>query len=145
MDWLPLVQDMFQKELERLLRALEVAREAQRMAPTPIESHSNTMMSEMEKLVTALEIDIAKHKRFMEMIPKELTASIGPLSEWHYVEIDNGGVTMKLVLVPEGMGGKKIVDFTLVSMGSPLGKILMGKRVGDEFDLNGRKGKIINV
>jgi len=36
---------------------------------------------------------------------------------------------MKLVLVPEGMGGRKIGDVMLVSVTSPLGKKLAGERV----------------
>ena len=98
------------------------------MAPTPIESHSNTMMSEMEKLVTALEIDIAKHRGYMEKIPKENLPIKTSVEEWGYGEIDNNGIKMKIILVPEGMGGKKVGDLILVSVGSPLGIGLMGKK-----------------
>lgn len=125
MDWLPEVKDLFQKELERLERALEIAREAQRMAPTPMESHSNTMMSEMEKLVTALEMDIAKHKEYMAKIPKDYLPDTGKLGEWKYTEVEVKGQKLKVVLVPEGMGGKKVGDVVLVSVGSPLGKTLV--------------------
>lgn len=126
MDWLRGVKSLFDEELVRLEKALEIAREAQRMAPTPQESHSNTMMSEMEKLVTALEMDIAKHKEYMAKIPKEYLPDTGTLGEWNmYAEVEVKGQKLKVVLVPEGMGGKKVGEVILVSVGSPLGKTLV--------------------
>lgn len=92
-------------------RALVEARQAQKDAPSAMESHSDTTRSEMEKLVTALELDLRKleedEKKLVSYTPK-------------YFEVDG----RKVVLVPEGIGGDKIGDVLLVSETTPLGQKL---------------------
>lgn len=113
MDWKEKIKESLAKEklmLEKLLGAAKFARDN---APTPTESHSDTTRSEQEKLVHALEARVKLVDQQMKALDK---------AEVRYVE-QNG---MKLVLVPEGMGGKKIDDVMLVSVNSPLGAKLMG-------------------
>ena len=93
-------------------RALAEARQAQRDAPSAMESASNTTRSEMEKLVTALELDLKKlgesEKKLENYEPK-------------YFEVDG----RKIVLVPDGMGGDRIGEVLLVSETTPLGQKLV--------------------
>lgn len=111
MDWGERVRKNLAKRKVVLEKSLAAAREAQRNAPTPNESYSNTTMSEMEKLVTALELDLKKlnesEKKLDGYKPK-------------YCEVDG----RKIVLVPEGMGGDKIDGVLLVSESSPMGQKL---------------------
>ncbi len=81
-------------------RALVEARQAQKDAPSAMESASNTTRSEMEKLGES-------EKRLENYEPK-------------YFEVDG----RKIVLVPEGMGGDKIGEVLLVSETTPLGQKL---------------------
>ncbi|KKU72943.1 MAG: hypothetical protein UX99_C0037G0008 [Candidatus Amesbacteria bacterium GW2011_GWB1_47_26] len=57
MDWGEKVRENLQKRRAVLERALVEAKQAQKDAPSAMESASNTTRSEMEKLVTALEFD----------------------------------------------------------------------------------------
>src|SRR3989344_9166288 len=113
MDWGVKVRENVQKRREVLERALVEARQAQKDAPSAMESYSNTTRSEMEKLVTALELDLKKLKEDERKL-------VGYLPK--YFEEDG----RKIVLVPEGMGGDKIGDVLLVSETTPLGKKLLG-------------------
>ena len=111
MDWGVKVRENLQRRRAILERALVEARQAQKDAPSAMESASNTTRSEMEKLVTALELDLKKlgesEKKLENYEPK-------------YFETDG----RKIVLVPEGMGGDKIDDVLLVSETTPLGQKL---------------------
>ena len=91
MDWGEKVRENLQKRRMVLEKALANARRAQLNAPSANESHSDTTKSEMEKLVTALEINIIK-----------LNGDLKKLENYEpkYYEVDG----RKVVLVPEGMG-----------------------------------------
>jgi hypothetical protein len=112
MDWKEKILKSLEEEMAVLQKSLETAKIAQRNAPSAMESHSDTTRSEMEKMVTALEIDINKVK-----------VNIKKLADFEpkYYELDK----LKLVLVPEGIGGRKIDGVMLVSQNSPIGKKLM--------------------
>ena len=117
MDLLDAVRQNFQKKLQVLYSALETAKIAQREAPSAMESHSNTTRSEMEKMVTALEIDIDSLKKQISQIPQKLSTDN---KLWKLVEIKN----MKILVVPEGMGGEVIGEIRLVSVNAPIIKNL---------------------
>ncbi|KKU57235.1 MAG: hypothetical protein UX80_C0022G0015 [Candidatus Amesbacteria bacterium GW2011_GWA2_47_11b] len=112
-DWGIKVRGGLAKRKAVLERALAEARKAQKDAPGAMESYSDTTKSEMEKLVTALELDLKKlaesEKKLTSYTPK-------------YFEMEG----RKIVLVPEGMGGDKIGEVLLVSETTPLGKKLLG-------------------
>lgn len=109
MDWKEKILKSLEQEIVVLEKALETARVAQRNAPSAMESHSDTTRSEMEKMITALEIDINTVKNNIKIM-----ANYEP----KYHELNN----IKLVLVPDGIGGRKIDDVMLVSETSPIGK-----------------------
>jgi hypothetical protein len=108
MNWEEKVREYFEKERQALLRSLVDAKRARNEAPKPTESHSDTTMSEKEKIVTALELDLRKLEENLKKLAK---------AKLSYVELENG---MKLVLVPEGMGGGVIDGVRLVSENAPL-------------------------
>lgn len=112
MDWGEKIKENLAKRRAVLERALAGARQAQKDAPSAMESASNTTRSEMEKLTTALELDLKKlresEKKLTSYTPK-------------YFEVDG----RKIVLVPEGMGGEEIGEVLLVSETSPLGRNLV--------------------
>lgn len=121
MDWGEKVRENLQKRRMVLEKSLAAAKRAQREAPSAMESHSDTTKSEMEKLVTALEMNLGRlkesEKKLENYEPKYFEVS-APLHQGF------GGVKRKVVLVPEGMGGDKIGEVLLVSETTPLGQKL---------------------
>ncbi|MEK9201284.1 MAG: hypothetical protein AAB909_04925 [Patescibacteria group bacterium] len=134
--WKSKVTELFKKERELLVRARDHARVTRDSAPTANESHSDTTRSEHEKLVSALDEQIWILDQGMKSLEK---------SEVNYFEINNGGMKMKLVIVPEGMGGKKIDDVQVISVTTPLGVLLKGKQAGATVDINGRRVEILDA
>lgn len=112
MDWKDKILKSLEAEIAVLEKALETAKIAQRNAPSAMESHSDTTRSEMEKMVTALEIDINKVRENIKKLENY---------EPKYYELDK----LKLVLVPDGMGGRKIDEVMLVSETSLIGKKIL--------------------
>lgn len=109
MDWPGKVGEHFDKKRQLLLRSLEQARRARDEAPKPTESHSDTTMSEKEKLVTALEAEI-----------KEFEKGLAELNKMSLAPVDLN--ELKIILVPDGMGGGDIEGVKLVSVSSPVGQ-----------------------
>lgn len=138
MDYKTELLAFLKKEEQTLTRSWEWAKDARDRAPSAAESHSDTTRSEQEKLVHALERDIKTikgHIKEVEKMTKSFARSVG---KWSYVELDNGGMEMKILIVPEGIGGKDINGVKLVSVASPLGSALLEKRMGDSVEINGR-------
>lgn len=114
------LKKVLENQKKTMEEALVRAREAQRNAPSAMESHSDTTRSEKEKLVTAIEMNL---KRIGQLLQK-LDVADGDSKLWSVHEVELGGGKVKCCLVPEGMGGHKIGDLQMVSADSPLGKKL---------------------
>lgn len=123
-DWLKIIRENFEREREVLEKALMDARRARKEAPSPNESRSDTTMAEKTKLITVLEMDLGRIKKFIGVIPEKYESK--GMGVWSYVELENG---MKIILVPDGMGGKVIDGVRLVSVTTPLGQKLVGNGV----------------
>ncbi len=109
------IKIVFAGQIKILEESLSEARIAQRNAPSAMESASNTTRSEMERMVTALEYDIARIKKQMKQLEN---------FETKIMEVEVKGKKIKCCLVPAGMGGNKIGDLQMISVDSPLGKKL---------------------
>jgi hypothetical protein len=122
-----------ERQNELLIRSRDQAKIARDSAPSAMESHSDTTRSEKEELVYALDRDIvAMHayiKAALEMEPE-------------YLVLTGENSTLKVLLVPAGIGGKMIDDIMLLGMNSPLGQAVAGVKSGDEFEFNGQKWKV---
>src|SRR5438128_2221151 len=113
MNWLKDIKENLDSELRTLVEASDRAKIARDGAPSAMESHSDTTRSEQEKLLFALDDEIIRVEDNLKKLEKSG-------KDWEEITVDNSGVPMKLVLVPEGMGGKKIGDVFLVSENAPL-------------------------
>lgn len=102
------VREHFEKRRRVLERSLAQAQTARSEAPKPTESHSDTTMSEKEKLVTALKLDLGRLNGGMKKLEG---------LKLECLELEN---RMKVILVPEGMGGGEIEGVQLVSENAPL-------------------------
>ncbi|KKS32445.1 MAG: hypothetical protein UU93_C0007G0050 [Candidatus Amesbacteria bacterium GW2011_GWA2_42_12] len=108
------------RKIEIMKKSLKEAKIAQLNAPSAMESHSDTTKSEMEKLVTALEIDISRQKNYLSLVPNNLTPSNQKIELWKNVRVNNKGILMNIIIVPDGMGGDTIDGIRLVSETTPL-------------------------
>lgn len=120
MDVLDVVRKNILRKIEIMEKSLKEAKIAQLNAPSAMESHSDTTKSEMEKLVTALEIDISRQKNYLSLVPSNLTPSNQKIELWRNIKIDNKGILMNIILVPDGMGGDTIDGMRFVSETTPL-------------------------
>ena len=116
------------EEKRKLLFARDQAKTARDNAPSAMESHSDTSRSENEKLVFALDNEIKVNESCTTVISNTDLICFNLVSD---------NAVLKVVIVPEGMGGSKVGDMMLISGNSPLGLKLIGKSRGDKLEFNG--------
>lgn len=147
MNWLEELKKQLQLRREKLFLGIESAKKERDHAPSAIESHSDTTRSEKEKLIYALENDLQKLDEIILSVPNNLNNLDDSLivSDWRYVEISLAGNILNIYIVPEGIGGEIIKDTRLLSGITPLGKIILGKKMGEKFIFNGQEGKIVKI
>jgi len=126
--------DVLDRKIKGIQNAISSAITARDMAPSAMESHSDTTRSEKEKLIYALESELNNLNKIKE---KDLVLKI------YHIQV--GDNLMRVCLVPEGLGGETVGDLKLISEFSPLGKLIKMKNVGDEFNFNNKKIMIENI
>lgn len=136
MQILDRLRKSIEEEIEMTKRELERARVAQLAAPSAMESHSDTTRSEKEKLVTALERDVARLEELAAKIPTSLPSSAGKVDVWRSVKMRSGNQEIEVFMVPDGMGGRRLGNVVLLSDQAPLGQVMMGKAAGDRLEFN---------
>jgi transcription elongation GreA/GreB family factor len=140
MNWLPEIKSYFESKQELLLRALADTRKAAADAPKPNESRSDTTINEKQKMINALETDLAAITKFIKIIPED-RANKSKVEIWSYVQTDK----IKFILVPDGMGGGQVQDVRLISPSTPFGMAVINKKAGDTFVINHISSTIISV
>ncbi|MFH1192839.1 MAG: hypothetical protein V1656_00775 [Candidatus Jorgensenbacteria bacterium] len=130
----------------KLSDAARVTHEEAVRAPTPMESHSDRTRFEMQtasarqgEMAAKYEAAIKILKEFTLPTPS-LKADIGSL-----VIAERDGKEARYFILPEGNGvtlsiGDKMC--AIITPGSPLGKVLIGKAVGEEFALGGTPSRL---
>ena len=128
------ILDILDKKIKGIEDAISSAKIARDMAPSAMESHSDTTRSEKEKLIYALESELNSLNKIKE---KDLVLTV------YKIKLDSS--FMRICLVPEGLGGETVRDVKLISKLSPLGKLIKNKNLGDEFSFNNKKVTIENI
>jgi transcription elongation GreA/GreB family factor len=136
MDKIVLLNKYLGQKKQELSKALEKAREARDGAPSAMESHSDTSRSQNERLVSALEEELKEIESYV--------SKINPLS-LVYLEVKINYEIKKLLMVPTGLGGAEIDGIRLLSIDSPLGKQVFGKKEGDKLLFNDQETEILKV
>ena len=126
--------DYLKIQRDLLIRSRDQAKIARDTAPSAMESHSDTTRSEKEKLVMALDREINEMEGNIKVAEK---------MEPNYLELAGQESTMKVLLVPAGLGGKKIDDVVLLGANSPLGQAVAGKKSGEKLEFSGKEWRII--
>lgn len=122
MNYLEELHNYFDTERKNLIISLNHAKETRDDAPSATESHSDTTRNQTEKMVIALEQKLIELDKLVKQIPTSIPTK-GKL--WKVIESNVNGIKMKVVIVPEGLGGRKVGDIILVSENSELGKKLL--------------------
>lgn len=131
-------------ELKRTEKALASAKIARNNAPTPKESKSDTSRARLETEVTMHELKARELKNFINSIP-ENELGFKKIGLWSLIEVELPSGSMRIVIVPEGLGGKKVKEIWFISDKTPIGLALLGKKSGDEFMFNGTRGRVVSV
>ena len=146
MDKIKLIKKHLEKEKQLLLKTLEKAKETRDSAPSAMESHHDTTRNQAEKFVTALEKKLHNLEKIISDLPnpKDIISS-NIITLWSYVELNLGENKMKLLVVSEGLGGKKESDINFISKNTPLGSAIFNGKIGGSFSYNDQKGEILKV
>jgi len=128
------IEEIVDKKLQKIQRAILSAKKARDLSPSAMESHSDTTRSEKEKLVQAFEMDFQK-----------LNSLKDQLSDLKVYEIKLGLKKLKFCIVPDGLGGDSIKEVKLVSLSSPIGRVLLNKKIGERIVLNNLEGQILDI
>ncbi|OGM20634.1 hypothetical protein A2955_02945 [Candidatus Woesebacteria bacterium RIFCSPLOWO2_01_FULL_37_19] len=131
-----IVRNCLLKEKEVLEKALASARQTRDSAPSAMESHSDTTRSQAEKLVFALEEKTKNIESLISLIPQDFKSTLTVVSLWSLIELKTNGEILKMILVPDGFGGREIDNIKLVSISTPLGNLIINKAVGDQITFN---------
>ena len=146
MNKISLIRSCLKKEKSILLKSLQKAKDVRDSAPSAAQSWSDTTRNQAEKLVGALEEKLQNLEKIDLSIPSETDSEKdNKVYLWSYVEVKLNNQLMKIIFVPEGVGGKEIKGIKLISSGSPLGEKLIGKVLKEQFVFNNRTGKILNI
>lgn len=132
MTYLIELKSLLLEEKSQLERAIASAKKARDEAPSATESHSDTSRSQNERLVIALEEKLVILIKLINQVPATLEPK-ATVRVWDKVLLKGDYMQMEVVLVPEGFGGKKMGQTRLISVDSPLGANLMGKKYGSKF------------
>lgn len=134
------------KELEK--RAMQISETARATheeavcAPTPMESHSDKTRFEMQSAYAHQKAMSARYEAAIQALKGFLCPNI-PASRvdvGSVVVVERDGKEVRYFILPEGNGvtlsvGDKMC--AVITPGSPLGEVLMGKVAGEEFALGG--------
>jgi hypothetical protein len=133
-DKLSVIKKSLEEELKTTQQALNSAVEARDSAPSAMESHTDTTRNQSEKMVTALTSQLTNLKKMIESLPETIPVSQNRIDVWSLVELI-GSIRLSVILVPEGYGGKECDGVKIVSVEAPLGRSLLGKKIGNNISI----------
>jgi len=144
MHHLLVLKKHLQKEMKNLERTLKETKVARDNSPSAMESASDMSRSRLEGTVTMLEHMKREKESLLNAVPKKNIDS-EKIKQWSVAEIELSNNKMKVVVVPEGLGGLKISEFQYISDNTLLGAVLIGKKRGDNFSFNDLIGVVVSV
>ncbi len=121
------------EKIEKHIRQAAVERDE---AATPTESTHDQTRQIANQLYNSLLEERLKLQRLRNVVLKFKKVMV--------VEKDNGEI-FRFMLVPDGLGGRKVEEATLVGENSPLGQKIKDLGVGDKYEINEGVFRIVNV
>lgn len=144
MSYLDEIKNFFegqQKKLEDSIKKEKVIRDT---SPSAMQSHHDTTRNQTEKLIQAYETELKQLKELIRLIPNKRENDDQKIDIWTKIQVKIGQNNLTVVLVPSGLGGKKISDFQTLAADSPLGQKLSNLSEGNKFEINGNNGKVVS-
>jgi len=146
MKFLETLKKQLLEELKKTEKALFSIQIARNNAPTPMESKSDMSRARLENEIVVYEFKIRNLKKIINLIPTTQKGKAREVKIWSLVTVRLPTTNLKLIMVPEGLGGRKIGKIQCITEKSPIGSALMGKKERDEFTFNENiKGKVISI
>jgi len=132
------------QQISDLKRHLSQVKHERDTAATPMESHSDQTRQVTDQLFHSLQDKLANFESLLSSLnklpPFNSTAQTNTM-----VTLDTSSGQQKFLLVPEGLGGIKIDNTTLLSTNSTLATQFLNKKLRFQFDFNNQKYKIISI
>jgi len=141
MNHLELLRKEIKSNLKKTQEVLRQTRKDRDDSPSAMESHSDTSRSKLERDATLHELRIKKLKAFLETVP-EKTRAAKKVGMWNLVEVEVPTGLMRIVIVPEGLGGIFLDDVRCISDKTSLGAAIVGKKQKDSFEFNSTRGVV---
>lgn len=126
-DLLKLVKKSLENERVILNKAIDSAKKARDSAPSATESHYDTDRNQNEKMVAALEEELLQLDHLIQNLPISIPDDCGRTNLWSYIELPKENQVLKIIIVPEGYGGRDIDGIKLVSISAPLAKKILDR------------------
>jgi hypothetical protein len=145
MKYLNSLRNYFHKELHKLELSIGKEKIIRDSSPSAMESHHDTTRNQTEKLIQALESQYKQLQKLVNSIPNQPSHNKSKFLLWKIADLEIASNKLTVLLVPEGLGGKKIENFQSVSENTPLGQVIKGKNEGYKFIINESEGKIIKI
>jgi hypothetical protein len=132
---LGIIQKCLEKERKDLVNAIDKLVIARDESPLLNETRSDTSRIQADKMLSALKDQLVELDKLIHNLPKKIEDS-EKIDLWNYVELINNEIKLKLILVPEGYGGREIEGIKLISITTPLAKTLNYKSLKNDVTVN---------
>ena len=113
-------------------------------AANAMQSWSDTTRNEKEREVKAFKEKLINLEKVYSLIPQN-PPDKNTIVLWSLAKVILSKEIKHIIIVPDGIGGKLIGKFQLISESSPLGKKLNDKKSGDVLSFNEQSVEIISV
>ena len=144
MKYLDVLRAELESEIKNAERNLKEARNTRDNAASAMESQHDMTRARAESEIHMYEEKIRNLTKSIDKIPAE-NPKCKEVGLWCLTKIELPEATMKIVIVPENMGGKKVGEIHYISKVTPLGKSIMKKKVGENFSFSNQAGEIISI
>ncbi|KKQ73907.1 MAG: hypothetical protein US95_C0041G0004 [Candidatus Woesebacteria bacterium GW2011_GWB1_38_5] len=124
-DLLDIVKECLDKERETILKAITSTKRARDNAPSAMESHHDTERNQNETLVSALEEKLKELDDLTNNLPKDINGNNISRGFWSYHEIVKDDSLLKIIIVPDGYGGREAEGIKLVSINTPIARSIL--------------------
>lgn len=150
LDIIKQVVDILSDQVKSLEKSLMNTNESINDAPGAMVSHSDTTRSQLTSVVNAAGNSFSEKLEGLKMLTRFLTVDLSEVvfekvKQGCIVVIQKDDTTEHYLILPAGSGIKlKFNDdlITCLTPNSPLGKLIIGKKIGDTFNIiNSKDGK----
>ncbi|KKR11443.1 MAG: hypothetical protein UT39_C0007G0008 [Candidatus Woesebacteria bacterium GW2011_GWA1_39_21] len=126
-DKLEIVTSCLKIERKGLLDAIEKITVARNESPLPTETRSDTSRIQADRMLSELDEKLKLLEILISNLPGKIKSAQNHIGLWSYLELVAHKTLLKIILVPDGYGGRQCNDIKLLSEKTPLGKIILAK------------------